>query len=96
MQKTILQVPVSKELKTNAEKAALSQGFSSLQEMVRVFLSKLAEEKIEVSIQEIISLSEKSEHRYQRLTKDFENQKNIHTVNNTSQLLEELNEDSLS
>lgn len=96
MHKTILQVPVSKQLKNDAEKAAIAQGFSSLQEIVRVFLSKLAEEKIKVSIQESLPLSEKSEKRYQSITKDFENQKNIYVVNDAKQLIKKLNEDSLS
>lgn len=39
MQKTILQVPLSQNLKINAKNAAHEHGFSSLQEIVRVFLA---------------------------------------------------------
>lgn len=51
MNKTILQVPLTRELKNNAEKIALQQGFSSLQEAVRVFLTKLAQKKVEIILQ---------------------------------------------
>lgn len=42
MNRTILQVPLDRTLRKEAEKQALSQGFSSLQEAVRIFLKKLA------------------------------------------------------
>jgi hypothetical protein len=38
MNKTVLQIPINQELRISAEQEALSQGFSSLQELVRVFL----------------------------------------------------------
>ncbi len=43
----VLQVPMSKELRENATSMAISQGYSSLQEMVRVFLRQTIEKKIE-------------------------------------------------
>ena len=49
MDKTVLQIPVSKSLCLRAEKAALNQGFSSLQEIIRVFMNKLASEDINVT-----------------------------------------------
>jgi len=42
MDSTILQVPLSKQLRLQATQAAEEQGFSSLQEAVRVFLQELA------------------------------------------------------
>jgi hypothetical protein len=42
MDNTILQVPLSKQLRLQAAQAAEAQGFSSLQEAVRVFLQELA------------------------------------------------------
>lgn len=46
MNTTTLQVPVSKSLKLSAQAAASAQGFSSLQEAVRVFLKKLSDKSI--------------------------------------------------
>lgn len=91
MQKTILQVPITQDLKHNAEKAAHEQGFSSLQEIVRVFLSKLAAKKVEVAIENTF-LSESNEKRYINMTKDFETDRNIHTAQNAEDLFAQLNE----
>jgi len=91
MQKTILQVPITQDLKINAENAAHEQGFSSLQEIVRVFLAKLAAKKVEVSLDSIV-LSEENEERYLTMTKDFETSKNIKTAQNVNDLLTQLNE----
>ena len=44
--KTVLQVPIDATLRKDAEKQALEQGFSSLQELVRVFLKQLALKRI--------------------------------------------------
>jgi hypothetical protein len=96
MNKTILQIPLSKELKSTAEQEALAQGFSSLQEYVRVFLTKLAQKKIEVSIQEAVSLSEKSDKRYLKMTKDFEKGENSFHANDIKDFLNQLDENSLS
>lgn len=90
MQKTILQVPLDRSLKDSAEKAAYSQGFSSLQEMIRVFLSKLSENKIEVTIQETIKLSESSEKRYIKMTRDFQKDKNVYSAESVDDLIVKL------
>ncbi len=71
MNKTILQVPMSTQLKNSAEEIASQQGFSSLQEVVRVFLTKFAAKKMEMSWQEPISLSDSNEKRYSDMTEDF-------------------------
>lgn len=91
MQKTILQVPLTQDLKLTAEKAAHEQGFSSLQEIVRVFLSKLAANKVEVTL-DSVSLSEGNEKRYSKMAEDFVSSKDIHTAQNVDELLTQLNE----
>ena len=48
--KTIIQVPVDKKLRDKAAKRAKKDGFSSLQELVRFFLKKLAEGKVDFNI----------------------------------------------
>lgn len=93
MNKTILQVPISQDLKFNAEKQALSQGFSSLQELVRVFLTKIASRKIEVTLQESVMLSSQNEKRYLDMTKDFESGKNIYSADSVNDLVSKLHED---
>lgn len=96
MNKTILQIPISQDLKFNAEQEAISQGFSSLQELVRVFLFKIAAHKIEVSLQESTMLSEKNEKRYLDMTEDFELSKNTYSANSASDLVDKLHENSVS
>ncbi|MEX0617200.1 MAG: hypothetical protein WD231_05370 [Candidatus Woykebacteria bacterium] len=90
MTKSILQVPVSKDLKERAEKAATRQGFSSLQESIRIFLTKLAADKLEIMIQETVKLSGNSERRYLKQTADFEKNKNIVSAKNVSDLIAKL------
>ena len=51
----VLQVPMSKKLREKATLVALSQGYSSLQELVRVFLTLLADGKVRAAFE----LSEK-------------------------------------
>lgn len=96
MSKTILQVPVSKDLKDRAEKAASKQGFSSLQESIRIFLAKLASNKLEITIQETVRLSENSERRYLKQTLDFEKNKNISSAKSVEELVDRLNGNKIS
>ncbi|MDO8619437.1 MAG: hypothetical protein Q7R49_05875 [Candidatus Daviesbacteria bacterium] len=91
--KTILQVPLDKQLKSNAEKIASDQGFSSLQEIIRVFLTQLALNKVRVTFQESVSLSLKNEKRYTGMTNDFQSGKNNHSVTDVSDLISKLNAD---
>ena len=92
MSRTILQVPVSKDLKEKAEEAASKQVFSSLQESIRIFLTKLATNKLEITIQEPNRLSEASEKRYLKQTLDFEKNKNISSAKSAEELMRQLNE----
>jgi len=52
MQKVIVQVPTDKKLKDAATKRAEELGFSSLQEILRVFMAKLAKKQVSVSLEE--------------------------------------------
>lgn len=92
MHKTILQVPIDKNLKSTAERAAARQGFSSLQEVVRVFLMQLATEKVAVTLQEARPLSPANEKRYSTMTKNFETGKNVSTAKNAADLIAQLND----
>ncbi|MCL5784442.1 MAG: hypothetical protein M1142_03755 [Patescibacteria group bacterium] len=96
MQRTILQVPLTKDLKNSAEAAAQDYGFSSLQEILRVFMKKLADRKIDLSFQEDVTyLSPQSDKRYKKITKDFKKGRNIYRAKNANDLLKQLHENKL-
>lgn len=92
MQRTILQIPMSKQLKDDAEKAAYDQGFSSLQEVLRVFMKKFASNSIDVSFkeEEFIKLSKKAEKRYEEAMENLKTGKNIYTAKNVDDFLDQL------
>ena len=50
MKTTTLQVPLSKKLRDEAKKQAKAQGFSSLQEFVRIMLTMLKNQSLNISI----------------------------------------------
>jgi hypothetical protein len=52
MKRTILQIPITPELKRAAETKAESLGFSSLQEMIRVLLTQITA-RTEVRVDDI-------------------------------------------
>lgn len=72
MQRTVLQIPIDLDLKREAEQAAQSQGFSSLQEVVRVFLSRFAEKRIGITFEQSIELSPQAIKRYDKMTENIE------------------------
>lgn len=65
----VLQVPMSKELREKATLVALSQGYSSLQETVRVFLTQLADKKVESRFYPIVKEIQLSPKAIKRLKK---------------------------
>jgi len=76
MDTTILQIPVSKTLRNRAAKAATSQGFSSLQEAVRIFLNQLSTHAIRISFKsQHVPLSSKAIKRYNRMIDEVESSK---------------------
>jgi antitoxin component of RelBE/YafQ-DinJ toxin-antitoxin module len=81
MSRTVLQIPMSEDLRNEAEKAALAMGFSSLQESVRLILRKLANRELKVSIHEE-TLSPEAEARYEKIVKDIEAGKNVTKTKN--------------
>lgn len=96
MQRTILQVPLPKELKLSAEKAAQEAGFSSLQEVLRVFMNKFASKKIYLAFEEGITyLSPKAEKRYIKATEDFKKGKNVYSAKDVDDLIQQLHANSL-
>lgn len=76
MDSTILQVPMSKSLRDEAEAIVSGMGFSSLQEAVRVFLSQLKAKTINISFQpKPIQLSKKAVGRYNKMIDEVDSGK---------------------
>ncbi len=91
MQRTVLQIPLPKELKISAEKAALDAGFSSLQEVLRVFMKKFASKKIDLTFEEnIVYLSPKAEKRYAKIDEDIKKGKNVYAAADVDDFLRQL------
>jgi len=92
MNRTVLQIPISTAVRKKAELEAHSQGFSSLQEIIRMFLSKLAAKKIEVAFQEPVQLSAKAARRYDKMTEEIESGKvKLHEAKDVDDLMRQLN-----
>lgn len=72
MNNTILQIPVKKNIRDQAASVAEKMGFSSLQEVVRLFLNKMAAEEIDVRFEETIKLSPKSQKHYNQMIDEIE------------------------
>lgn len=66
---------MSKELKTKAEVASIDLGFSSLQEAIRVILTKMSKRefslKIEETTEEITYLSKEAEKKFKKAIEDI-------------------------
>lgn len=68
---TILQIPVNKNIRNQATLAAEKMGFSSLQEIVRLFLNKVAKGQIDIAFEPAITLSAKNDTRYSKMLADM-------------------------
>ncbi|PIU36627.1 hypothetical protein COS77_01020 [Candidatus Roizmanbacteria bacterium CG06_land_8_20_14_3_00_34_14] len=92
MNTTNLQIPIRRDLKIAATEVALEQGFSSLQEAVRVFINKMAQKTIDVVfIPKTIKLSQKAVKRYNKITEDIEKGIGIYEVHDVDDLMRQLN-----
>lgn len=92
MNNTVLQIPMSLELREKSEKAATNMGFSSLQEAVRVFLQKFSRQEIVISFDiPQIKLSTKNEKRYLKMIEDYKNNKDKYkSFNNVDDMMKYL------
>lgn len=88
---TTLQVPLPKSLKTKATIAAKDMGFSSLQDVVRILLTKLARKQLRIEVEETeVHLSPQNEKRYMKMAKDFEKGKNVRAFSGVEELMKDL------
>jgi antitoxin component of RelBE/YafQ-DinJ toxin-antitoxin module len=90
--RTILQVPMPTTLRNQAEAVSVDMGFSSLQEVVRLILTKFAKKEIGISIEQFpaVPLSARNEKRYLRMERDFKSGKNSKTFANVTDLMNDL------
>lgn len=77
MKRTILQVPMTPELQASARKAASKQGFSSLQDAVRMFLQQLSTGRtvVRLASSDEEQLSPRAVRRYVRIAKEIKSGK---------------------
>ena len=91
MQRVILQVPMSRELKEKAQSASSDLGFSSLQETIRVLLTKLSKRELTMSVEpveEITHLSKTAEARFKKAVLDIKAGRNIYKPKNKDEFFE--------
>ena len=80
-----------KSLKQSAQEVASEYGFSSLQALLRVILTKLSRRELVVSIEEsAVGLSKKNEQRYLKMSRDFAEGRNIKSFSSVDTLMKDL------
>jgi len=92
MNSTILQIPINKNLRDQAASKAEKMGFSSLQEVVRLFLNKIALGELDVTFEQTIQLSPKAISRYNKIIDEVESNKvKTKTFADVNSLMKHLN-----
>ncbi|MCH7729959.1 hypothetical protein IID21_00350 [Patescibacteria group bacterium] len=71
MQKVIVQVPMTKKLRDAATRAAKDSGFSSLQEVIRLFTTKLAKKQVSIDISGVEYLTPQEDAILEKRYKEF-------------------------
>ena len=90
MSKTIIQVPIEKNLRDQALHASSEMGFSSLQESIRLFLSQLAKRKVDIRF--TTKLSARSTQKYNQVIDEIEKEKGITKTKNVDDFFDKLDE----
>lgn len=90
MQKVTVQVPMSKELKEKAELASADMGFSSLQEAIRIFVTKLSNKELQLKLEdaEEVTLSKSAKRRYEKIATEIEKSVNVTKTENIDELFQ--------
>ena len=94
MKRVIIQVPVSLELKEKADAASADLGFSSLQETIRVLLTKLSKRELSLrveEVEEITHLSKSAERRFKKALEDIKAGRNVTKTESNEELPKLLN-----
>lgn len=94
MTKVTIQIPTDKKLKEKATKSAQEMGFSSIQEVLRVFMTKLARGEVGVSLEENVEyLTPQEEAVLERKYEEFlkeEKRGNTFTAHSAEEMIKEL------
>ncbi len=91
MQRVVVQVPMSEELKQRAEIISSDLGFSSIQEVIRVLLTKLSKREFSLKVaevEEINYLSPAAEKKFKKAVEDIKNGRNVTKTKNVNELLQ--------
>lgn len=94
MQRIVVQVPMSQELKDKADIVSADLGFSSIQETIRVLLTKLSKREFNLKIteaEEITYLSPTAERKFKKAVADIKAGRNVTKTDNVNELLSLLN-----
>lgn len=97
MDTTILQVPISKALRVSAANVAKDGGFSSLQEVIRLFLARFAKREIGVIFEQFpaVKLSARNEKRYNKIVDDYSaGRLKTKSFDNVDKMMDYLNSDN--
>jgi antitoxin component of RelBE/YafQ-DinJ toxin-antitoxin module len=91
MNTVTLQVPMSKTLRQQAQIVADEYGFSSIQEVIRLFLNRFSQKSISLNFSEpSVVLSDKAEKRYLKMEEDFKAGRNFKTANSLNDFFAQL------
>lgn len=95
MTRAVIQTPVTPRLRREAEQAAREQGYSSLQDAIRMYLQKLARREVRVQLQEQfppVKLSKMAIKRYDKMTRDIGSGKvKLRWFDNVNDLMRDIN-----
>ena len=94
MQRIIVQVPMTKDLKEQAEAVSFEMGFSSLQEAIRILLTKLSKKEYRLRIEEVEQISDLSpaaERKFKKAIEDIKTGRNIYKPKNKKEFFSLLN-----
>ena len=86
----VVQVPMSKQLKEKAESVSADLGFSSIQEIIRVLLTKLSKKELSLKVEEveeITHLSPAAERKFKKAVADIKAGRNVTKTKNVDELL---------
>lgn len=92
MDTTIIQIPISKNLREKAVKQAELSGFSSIQDVLRLFLHQFVLQEVEVKFEsKPVQLSKRAVRRYNKISDDIDSGKTkLFTAHSVDELMNHL------
>ena len=93
MQRVIVQVPMNKKLKEKAEIVVSDLGFSSIQEAIRVLLTKLSKREFSLKVEEVEEvkyLSPRAARKFKKAVEDIKAGRNIIQASDAEDFLRKL------